>query len=129
MVAHICQVLQAQTLQVKARDYVESAKLYNVKPWALFFRYLFLNSVDPVIAYAALDFGNVILTYSTLAFLGIGITTPIPELGSMASNGLGYLPGDWWYSLFPGLAILIIVVGFVLVGDRFQDVINNRIEY
>ncbi|WP_373286578.1 ABC transporter permease [Thermogymnomonas acidicola] len=120
---------RAQTLQVKARDYVESAKLYNVKPWALFFRYLFLNSVDPVIAYAALDFGNVILTYSTLAFLGIGITTPIPELGSMASNGLGYLPGDWWYSLFPGLAILIIVVGFVLVGDRFQDVINNRIEY
>ncbi len=86
---------RAQTLQVKARDYVESAKLYNVKPWALFFRYLFLNSVDPVIAYAALDFGNVILTYSTLAFLGIGITTPIPELGSMASNGLGYLPGDW----------------------------------
>jgi peptide/nickel transport system permease protein len=120
---------RGQTLRVKEMDYVQAAKINNVKPRNLFLKYLFLNSVDPVIAYAALDFGNVILTYSTLAFLGIGLTTPLPELGSMSSNGLGYLPADWWYALFPGIAILIIVIGFVLVGDRFQDVINNRIDY
>ncbi len=120
---------RAQTLRVKEMDYVQAARINGVNPFNIFFKYLFLNSVDPIIAYAALDFGNVILTYSTLAFLGIGLTIPIPELGAMASTGLSYLPADWWYSLFPSITILIIVVGFVLVGDRYQDVINNRIDY
>jgi len=120
---------RAQTLKVKEMDYVQAAKINNVSRFNMFLKYLFLNSVDPVIAYAALDFGNVILTYSTLAFLGIGLTIPIPELGAMASDGLGYLPLAWWWALFPGITILIIVIGFVLVGDRFQDIINNRINY
>jgi peptide/nickel transport system permease protein len=120
---------RAQTLRIKNLDYVQAAKLNNVSFTRLFFRYLFMNSLDPIIAYAALDFGNVILTYSTLAFLGIGLEPPIPELGSMASNGVGTLPTGWWYAIFPGLAILIIVIGFVLVGDRMQDIISNRINY
>lgn len=120
---------RAQTLKVKEMDYVQAARINGVKPLSMFFKYLFLNSIDPIIAYAALDFGNVILTYATLAFLGIGLTIPIPELGAMASNGLLYLPADWWYSVFPSISILVIVVGFVLVGDRYQDIINNRIDY
>ena len=120
---------RGQTLKIKNMDYMQAAKINGVKRISLFFRYLFLNSIDPVIAYAALDFGNVILTYATLAFLGIGLTIPIPELGAMASNGLGYLPADWWYAVFPSVTILIIVAGFVLVGDRYQDIINNRIDY
>ncbi len=120
---------RGQTLKIKNMDYMQAAKINGVRPLSLFFRYLFLNSIDPIIAYAALDFGNVILTYATLAFLGIGLTIPIPELGAMASNGLLYLPADWWYSVFPSITILIIVAGFVLVGDRYQDVINNRIDY
>jgi peptide/nickel transport system permease protein len=120
---------RGQTLKIKNMDYMQAAKINGVKKISLFVKYLFLNSIDPVIAYAALDFGNVILTYATLAFLGIGLTIPIPELGAMASNGLGYLPADWWYSVFPSITILIIVAGFVLVGDRYQDIINNRIDY
>ncbi|MCY0852420.1 MAG: ABC transporter permease [Thermoplasma acidophilum] len=120
---------RAQTLRIKSLDFVQTAKLGNVSFAKLFFSYLFINSIDPVVAYAALDFGNVILTYSTLAFLGIGLEPPIPELGSMASNGVGTLPTGWWYAVFPGLAILIIVIGFVLVGDRMQDIVSNRINY
>ncbi|WP_367181947.1 ABC transporter permease [Thermoplasma sp.] len=120
---------RAQTLRIKNLDFVQAAKLSNVSFLKLFFSYLFINSIDPVVAYAALDFGNVILTYSTLAFLGIGLEPPIPELGSMASNGVGTLPTGWWYAVFPGLAILIIVIGFVLVGDRMQDIVSNRINY
>ncbi len=120
---------RAETLKIKNLDYVQASKLNKVSFFRLFFKYLFINSIDPVIAYAALDFGNVILTYSTLAFLGIGLEPPIPELGSMASNGVGTLPTGWWYAIFPGLAILIIVIGFVLVGDRMQDIISNRINY
>ena len=120
---------RAQTLKIKNMDYVQASKLNNVSFLKFFLSYLFVNSIDPVIAYAALDFGNVILTYSTLAFLGIGLEPPIPELGSMAANGVGTLPTGWWYAVFPGLAILIIVIGFVLVGDRMQDIISNRINY
>jgi peptide/nickel transport system permease protein len=120
---------RAETLKIKNLDYVQASKLNKVSFFRLFFKYLFINSIDPVIAYAALDFGNVILTYSTLAFLGIGLEPPIPELGSMASSGVGTLPTGWWYAIFPGLAILIIVIGFVLVGDRMQDIISNRINY
>ena len=120
---------RAQTLKIKNMDYVQASKLNSISFLKFFFTYLFVNSIDPVIAYAALDFGNVILTYSTLAFLGIGLEPPIPELGSMAANGVGTLPTGWWYAVFPGLAILIIVIGFVLVGDRMQDIISNRINY
>lgn len=120
---------RAQTLRIKNMDYISAAKLSNVSSFQLLYRYIFLNSIDPILAYAALDFGNVILTYSTLAFLGIGVTPPIPELGAMAADGLSGLPQYWWWAVFPGLAILIIVVGFVLLGDRLQDVIAGRIVY
>ncbi len=118
---------RGEILKIKRLDYVQAAKLNNVGMFSFFFRYLFMNSTDPIIAYAALDFGNVILMYSTLAFLGIGLSPPIPELGSMAANGVGALPMDWWWALAPGFAILIIVIGFVLVGDRMQDIIANRV--
>ena len=116
---------RGQTLKIKNMDYMQAAKINGVKRISLFFRYLFLNSIDPVIAYAALDFGNVILTYATLAFLGIGLTIPIPELGAMASNGLGYLPADWWYAVFPSVTILIIVAGFV----RFRSPIPYSLDF
>lgn len=120
---------RGEVLKVKRLDYVQAAKINGVGKLSFFFRYLLLNSTDPIIAYAALDFGNVILIYSTLAFLGIGLSPPIPELGSMTANGVGALPMDWWWAIFPGVAILIIVIGFVLVGDRMQDIISNRINY
>lgn len=120
---------RAQVLKVKNMDFIAAAKLSSVSRLTLLYKYIFLNSIDPIIAYAALDFGNVILTYSTLAFLGIGITPPYPELGEMASNGLSGLPQYWWWPIFPSLAILVIVVGFVLLGDRLQDIVSGRIAY
>jgi len=120
---------RGEVLKIKRLDYMQAAKINGVKRPSFFLKYLFRNSTDPIIAYAALDFGNVILIYSTLAFLGIGLSPPIPELGSMTANGVGALPMDWWWAIFPGIAILIIVVGFVLVGDRLQDIISNRVNY
>lgn len=117
---------RAETLRIKNLDFIVASKLSKISRMKFFYKYLFKNSVDPIIAYAALDFGNVILTYSTLAFLGIGIQVKYPELGEMASKGLGYLPQAWWYSVFPGLVILLIVIGFVLLGDRLQDIVSNR---
>ena len=120
---------RAQTLSLKARGYVEASKLSGIGSARIMFRHIFPNAVDPIIAIATLDFGNVILTYSTLAFLGIGVEVGIPEWGSMTSEGLSYLPGVWWWALFPGIAIMMVVICFSILGDRIQDLVGGRLTY
>jgi len=120
---------RAQTLTLKARGYIEASKLSGIGSGRIMFRHIFPNAVDPIIAIATLDFGNVILTYSTLAFLGIGVEVGVPEWGSLTSEGLGYLPGVWWWALFPGIAIMVIVVCFSILGDRIQDLVGGRLTY
>jgi len=120
---------RAQTLSLRSRGYVEASKLSGIGSGRIMLRHIFPNAVDPIIAIATLDFGNVILTYSTLAFLGIGITLGIPEWGAMTSEGLSYLPGIWWWALFPGVAIMIIVICFSIMGDRIQDLVGGRLTY
>jgi peptide/nickel transport system permease protein len=120
---------RAQTLTLKARGYVEASKLSGISSFRIMIRHIFPNAIDPIIAIATLDFGNVILTYSTLAFLGIGLEPGIPEWGSMTSDGLAYIPQIWWWALFPGLAIMTIVVCFSIVGDRIQDLVGGRLSY
>ncbi|MDT7902027.1 MAG: ABC transporter permease [Acidianus sp.] len=123
-------LFRSQTLVVKNMNYIDSARLSGLGNFGIIIKHVFHNTIDPIIAYAALDFGNVILTYSVLTFLGIGLQAPgYPEWGSMVSNGMDYLPQAWWYPLFPSLAILLIVSAFVVLGDRLQDVMAGRISY
>jgi peptide/nickel transport system permease protein len=118
---------RGQALALKRRGFVGAARLCGTGSFRIMFRHIVPNSLDPIIAYAALDFGNVILSYSALAFLGIGVQPPIPEWGEMTSSGLSYLPGAWWWSIFPSIVILAIVTSFTLVGDRLQEVLSGRI--
>jgi peptide/nickel transport system permease protein len=120
---------RAQTLTLRARGYVEASKLSGISSLRIMVKHIFPNAIDPIIAIATLDFGNVILTYSTLAFLGIGLEVGVPEWGSMTSDGLAYIPGVWWWALFPGLAIMLIVVCFSILGDRIQDMVGGRLSY
>jgi peptide/nickel transport system permease protein len=120
---------RGQTLALKSRGFIEAAKLSRVGTFKILVRHIFPNAVDPILAYAALDIGNVILTYSTLAFLSIGVQPPLPEWGAMSSDGLQYFPQDWWWAIFPGLVIMIVVIAFTLVGDRMQDLIGGRATY
>ena len=118
---------RGQALSLKRRGFIGAARLCGTGSFRIMFRHIVPNSLDPIIAYAALDFGNVILSYSALAFLGIGVQPPIPEWGEMTSSGLSYLPGAWWWSIFPSIVILAIVISFTLVGDRLQEVLSGRI--
>jgi len=120
---------RAQAIALKSRTFVEAAKLSRVGSWKIMFRHLLPNSVDPIIAQATLDLGTVILTYSALAFIGVGLQVNEPEWGAMASLGLGYLQTNPLWSLAPGFVILIIVVAFSLIGDRLQDLIAGRMMY
>jgi peptide/nickel transport system permease protein len=120
---------RAQALTLKSRGYVEAARLSGLSPLSIIVRHIFPNAIDPIVAIATLDFGNVILTYSTLAFLGIGVQVGQPELGSMAASGLAYAPRVWWYALFPSVIIMAIVVCYSLLGDRIQDMVGGRLSY
>ncbi|MDG6990677.1 MAG: ABC transporter permease [Nitrososphaerota archaeon] len=120
---------RAQTLRERNRGYVEASKLSGISSVRIMSRHIFPNTIDPIIAIASLDLGNVILTYSTLAFLGIGLQLNVPEWGSMTSDGLAYVPGAWWWTLFPALAIMLVVVCFSIIGDRIQDLVGGRLSY
>jgi len=122
-------LFRGQTLTLKFRGFVEVSRLFGESHLKIIFKHIFPNAIDPIVAYAALDFGTVILTYSTLAFLGIGVQPPYPEWGSMASNGLSFFPGIWWYTFFPSATILLIVISFILLGDKLQDIISGRLTY
>ena len=71
-----------------------------------------------------LDLGFVILIASSLSFLGLGVQPPTPDLGSMVADGAKYLPDSWWLTVFPGLAILVAVFGFNLVGDALREILG-----
>ncbi|ARM75431.1 ABC transporter permease [Acidianus manzaensis] len=128
--ATYARLFRSQTLVVKSMNYIDASKLMGYRNLRIIIKHVAHNVVDPVIAYSALDFGNVILTYSTLTFLGIGMQGPnFPTWGSMVSDGLNYIPEAWWYPLFPSIVILLVVSSFVILGDRLQDVIAGRIVY
>lgn len=120
---------RAQTLSIKGRYFIDSAKLSGLSDFQILIRHVLPNIIDPVLAYATLDFGNVILTYATLGFLGIGIKPPTPEWGEMVSAGLNELPAYWWTAIFPGLVITIVALSFALVGDGLQDILVGRVNY
>ncbi|PSO08906.1 peptide ABC transporter permease [Candidatus Marsarchaeota G2 archaeon BE_D] len=119
-------LFRAQTLSIKSRGFVEAAQLSNTHIIGILFRHIFPNTIDPVIAVATLDFGNVILAYSSLAFLGIAVQPPYPEWGAMSADGLSNFPQNWWWSIFPAIAIVMVATAFSLLGDRLQDIISGR---
>ncbi|BFI75943.1 ABC transporter permease [Sulfurisphaera ohwakuensis] len=128
--ATYARLFRSQTLVVKNMGYVDMAKLMGFRSFRIIFKHVFHNVIDPILSYAALDFGNVILTYASLTFLGIGLQgVNQPEWGAMVSDGLQYLPHVWWWSLFPSIVILVLVASFVILGDRLQDVIAGRVTY
>jgi len=77
---------------------------------------------------ASLDFGNAILYAAALSFIGLGAQPPTPEWGAMIAMGRDYLRDSWWYPTFPGLAILITVLGFNLLGDGLRDILDPRLK-
>lgn len=120
---------RAQAISLKSRGFVEASRLSGIGSIRIMLRHIFPNSVDPIIAQATLDFGTVLVVYSTLAFLGIGLEVNYPEWGAMTAQGLPFFPNGWWFSIIPGVVIITLVVAFTLIGDRLQDLIGGRITY
>ncbi len=105
----------------KEEGYVLAAEVIGASKRHIMLREILPNCVPSVITKMTLDFGFVILIASSLSFLGLGVQPPTPDLGSMVAEGAKYLPDSWWLTVFPGLAILIAVFGFNLIGDALRE--------
>ena len=108
--------------------YVKSAELLGASKGHIIFKELLPNCFGSILTKMTLDMGWVILTGATLSFVGMGEQPPTPALGTMVSDGAKYLPAQWWISIFPALAIMVIVLGFNLMGDGVKAVSYTHLD-
>lgn len=111
------------TRSEREEGYVLAAEVIGASKAHVVFREILPNCVPSIVTKMTLDLGFVILIASSLSFLGLGVQPPTPDLGSMVADGARYLPDSWWLTVFPGLAILVAVFGFNLLGDALRDIL------
>jgi peptide/nickel transport system permease protein len=124
----LTRLVRAQVLSLKGMDYIQAAKLLGLSKLRIFFVHLLPNVLTPIIISATLGVGDAILTESALSFLGLGVQPPMSSWGQMLTTGKDYIYIAWWLSLFPGLAILVTVLAFNLLGEGLRDVFDPRTE-
>jgi len=120
-------LVRSQVLSEKERPYVESLRSIGAGRMRILFRHIVPNSIYPILVQATLDIGSVILTVSALTFIGLSPSPLLPELGNLASLGSQYFFTAPWLIIFPGLTILLISLGFNLLGDGLRDILDPRL--
>lgn len=125
--AAYARVARGQTLSVKNQLYVVAARANGTKEYVILGRHVFRNIFDALFIYMSMDIGTVILMFSTLSFLGVGVQPPTPEWGSMVINSQPYLQTQPWIPLMPGFAIFFAVFAFALIGDVLRDLLDPKI--
>ena len=120
-------LVRGQVLTIRETQYVEAAASIGGGNFHIITKHVLPNCVAPIIVNASMDLGYVILAAASLGFLGIGAQPPMPEWGLMISIGRLYTIDYWWLATFPGLAIMVSVLAFNLVGDGLRDVLDPRL--
>lgn len=124
----IARLIRAEFLSLRQRDFVLAAQALGASDLRLIFRHILPNAMSPVLVSATLGVAGAILTESALSFLGIGVQPPTPSWGNMLIIGKQTLGSAWWLSVFPGLAILITVLGYNLLGEGVRDALDPRLK-
>jgi len=120
-------LIYVQVNSIKNLPYVDAAKIIGLSPIKIMVRHVLPNALTPVTVQAALDMGSAILEAAGLSFLGVGVKPPTPEWGLLVSEGWASINIAWWSSLFPGLAILVTVIGFNLLADAVREAMDPRL--
>jgi peptide/nickel transport system permease protein len=120
-------LVRSQILSEKEKPYVEALRSVGAGRLRILFLHILPNSIYPVIVQATLDIGGVILTFSALMFLGFAPSPLTPELGKLVSDGISFVDTAPWLVIFPGLAIVIVALGFNLLGDGIRDILDPRL--
>jgi peptide/nickel transport system permease protein len=126
--ARYARTARAAALVERRKEYIEAAECLALPRWRLMFRHLLPNCMPPLIVIGAIQVARAILLEATLSFLGLGVPITEPSLGLLIANGYQYmLSGKYWISFYPGVALLVTIVGVNLVGDQLRDVLNPRL--
>lgn len=120
-------MLRATVLQIKDEEYVEAARATGSGNMRIIFRHILPNTIAPLIVDSTLRIGMNILQISSLSFVGLGIQPPTPEWGSILSAGQAYIQDFWPILVFPGMAIMLTLLGFNLLGDGLRDALDPRL--
>jgi peptide/nickel transport system permease protein len=120
----VARVVRAETLSLRSREFIEAARALGAPTWRILARHLLPNLVGTILVFATLSMAGNILLESALSFLGVGIQPPTPSWGNMIQEGVAYYGSAWWIAGFPGLAILMTVVSYNLVGDGLRTVFD-----
>ncbi|WP_121823563.1 ABC transporter permease [Halostella salina] len=121
-------IIRGSVLSVKEEEYVEAAKNTGLGKVSILVKHVLPNSFTPVIVQGTYHVATAIILEASLSFLGLGVQPPRPTWGMMIASGRQYLPGEWWISVFPGIAIMITVLAFNILGDGLQDEFDPRSE-
>jgi len=126
--AYYARTARSAALVERRKEYIEAAVGLGLRPARVVFRHLLPNCLPPLIVVAALQVASAISLEATLSFLGLGLPVTEPSLGLLIANGFNYLlSGKYWISLFPGIALLVLIVAINLVADQLRDVLNPRL--
>ena len=122
-------LIRGEILSVKENEYVMAAKALGARDRSVIFRHIVPNAIAPVIVQATLNIGTIVLAAAALGFLGLGLQPGTPEWGTILSNGReAVIRGEWWITVFPGLAIVFFVLAVNLVGDGVRDALDPQDE-
>jgi len=124
----MARLIRAEVLSLKTRDYVSASKALGASDIFIITRHLIPNGIGPVLVSFVFGVAGAILTEAGLSFLGLGVQPPDPSWGNILMEGKAVLGAGWWVILFPGLAILITVLAFNLLGEGLRDALNPKIE-
>ena len=119
-------VMRGQVLALKERDFVEAARAAGASDFTIIFRHIIPNCLSPIVVMATLGMGGIILAAAGLSFLGLGAQPPTPEWGAMLNEARPFLLRAPHLSIYPGVAIMLVVLGFNVLGDGMRDVLDPR---
>lgn len=119
-------IVRNSTLSARVMPFAEAAAALGASDHRIMWRHVFPNIISPVIVLTSMRLGTVLLTGSSLSFIGLGAQPPAPEWGSLLATGRSYLGTAWWLAVFPGMAMTMTVVGLNLLGDGLRDVLDPR---
>lgn len=125
----LARLVRAEVLSLKEREFILVSKMMAISNIKIFFVHILPNIISPLMVYSSLAIGGAILTESALSFLGLGVQPPMPSWGQILTSGKDYIYMAWWLSLFPGIAILVTVLAFNLVGEAIRDIFDPKEEH
>jgi len=124
----VCRLVRAEVLSLRERDFMVAAQALGMRPSRMILRHALPNALAPVFVAAILGVAGAILVESSLSFLGIGVQPPTASWGNILTEGKSTLGVAWWLSVYPGVAILVTVLGYNLLGEGLRDVLDPRLK-